>query len=212
MKSFITCYLIGVRPVPKIIKSLKCYLKKGKVSFSELEHLMLRTPINDATVIAYFDYGVSIGKLKEGKWLFPEPFEISTHLLEMRLFNLDEELHIVKSSDDEYVYRHLLDKPLEGYDVVTYDHEVDYYLVNGTEIKETKSVSEQVFTTLTEDSGIVLTLPLQITSDIIQVFVEVIQYITYDNEGMMRFADARLSRFVERVRKGDGTHVYETLH
>ena len=142
-------------------------------------------------ILAYLSYEVLIGYVQDRTLYFYDRIGLDfEHLLELRIFNENKELHIVKYGE-AYIARVREDGV--GLNEEVYD-EID--AVFGTHIEPGKSSDRLTWSLLVEDRGTKIAVPFKFSNNIndTQLYYKVRNYIDKENPNLV-FTDARLCGF-----------------
>ncbi|NLM45010.1 MAG: TIGR03984 family CRISPR-associated protein [Clostridiales bacterium] len=149
----------------------------------------------DYLVLEHKYQGVYIGKYSNGSFYYYDGSGIELeNMLEIRIFDLNSELRIIKSGKDKYNMRYINENEKEE------EGKVDYYdeqlLLYGTRVKV-----EGSWIGLYEDNrGIRIYLPSSKTLEKTNksdpnVFLKVRYYVDFNEDGLMEIVDNRLVEF-----------------
>jgi len=173
------------------------YVMRGTTSIEGILPLIKSIIKDDVNVIMYEDHGVSIGLYRNQEFIFESERPITKFLQELRLFNEKCELKFIRTSENQYIYRFISDDKIPEAEVVQYDtvKENPKYLLYGTRVEKYTENKGVTFTHLTEASGVKVTLPYKLDEVNDDLQIEVINYISYSDDGIMYFVDNRLTNF-----------------
>jgi len=173
----------------------KYYTLNGQVTFNEIQNIIDLFKLDDMLILMIEDHEVSVGYYHNKDYIFSIDKTISVYLQELRLFNDNKELKIIKVSDNKYYYRLITNEEFNESHVIKYDVYEDKYLLNGSRVVKGSENKGIYFSSLTEDSGVYLTIPFKLGKGNVNIYVNVINYINYNEEGLMEFVDSRLEGF-----------------
>lgn len=141
-------------------------------------------------------HGVYVGKYKNNEVQFFDGSGLDIeNMIELRIFDSDMEIHIIKLRGNQYHFRCLMDledKEAEGTDIF-YD---DKYLLFGT-----KARVDGNWLILEDSRGVKIYLPYGETFKEVdlnkpEIYLKVRNYAEFNEEGLMRFKDSRLLGFL----------------
>lgn len=173
------------------------YVLRGITTLEGILPLISSLVKTDVNVIMYEDHGVSIGLYRDGVFIFESDKPLTKFLQEIRLFNENCELKFIRISENQYIYRFISDENIAVAEVVQYDtiSSNTQYLLYGTRVEKYTENKGVTFTHLTETSGVKVVLPFKLDNVNNNLAIGVINYISYDDEGIMYFVDNRLTNF-----------------
>lgn len=138
-----------------------------------------------ADFILYKHNEVIMGKIGNNNF-FPSIDFSEKYIKEIRVFNKKAEIHIWRYKGGFY-YRLRIDK--EGEETNIYDEE---HIIWGEKVEQKENS-----TLLKEKRGTNIELPYKISDDDLPIKYKVRNYFTYDNNGLIKFFDARLLYFMK---------------
>jgi len=138
-----------------------------------------------ADFILYKHNEVIIGKIRNNKF-FPSLDFSEKYIKEIRVFNKKGEIHVWWYNGG-FCYRLRIDK--EGEETNVYDEE---HIIWGEKVEQKENS-----TLLKEKRGTNIELPYKISKDDLPIKYKVRNYFTYDNNGLIKFFDARLLYFMK---------------
>lgn len=149
----------------------------------------------DYLVLEHKYQGVYICKYNNGCFYYYDDSGIELeNMLEIRIFDLNSELRIIKSGKDKYNMRYVNENEKEE------ESKIDYYdeqlLLYGTSAK----IEGSWIRLYEDDRGIRIYLPASKTLENINqsdpnVFLKVRYYVDFDEDGLMEIVDNRLVEF-----------------
>ncbi len=139
-----------------------------------------------AEFVLYTHNEVVIGKVLD-KQLFPQKDFGEIYFKEIRIFNKKAELHIWRYNGN-FNYRIRIDGESELENIYEEEH-----IVWGTDIEEKENGA-----LLKEERGTNIEIPYKIKKEDLPIKYKVRNYFTYDENGLIKFYDARLVEFVNK--------------
>jgi len=169
------------------IKEERTKCEKGKVNKKINQFLLekLKELGEKADFILYKHNEVVIGKIHNNDF-FPSIDFFEKYIKEMRVFNEKGEIHIWWYNG-EFCYRLRIDGEDDKTNV--YDEE---HIIWGEEAEQ-----REKSTLLKEKRGTNIELPYKISDDDLPIKYKIRNYFTYDNNGLIKFFDARLLYFMK---------------
>jgi len=148
----------------------------------------------DYLVLEHKYQGVYIGKYNSGSFYYYDGAGIEIeNMIEIRIFDLNSELHIIKTDKDKYKMRYINENEKDEKNKVDcYD---EMLLLYGTNAKMDES-----WITLEDGRGIKINIPVIKTLENINksdpnVFLKVRYYTDFNEDGLMEIVDSRLIEF-----------------
>ncbi|MCR6546880.1 type III-D CRISPR-associated protein Csx19 [Dehalobacterium formicoaceticum] len=149
-------------------------------------------------VVTYLHYKVLIGMITDGKIKFPqEKTFLPKHLLKMRIFNQEQELHLWKSKGNIFKKRLRIDNISDGEEQEVVDAQ---QILWGT-----KANAVGYWTELKEDRGTELIIPLPISACSVntgkkRIALTTRNYISYNNRCQAGYVDCRFVKIANYER------------
>ena len=171
------------------------YTLNGQVTLNEINNIINLFELDNLFVLMIEDHEVNVGIYKNKRFIFSKDKSLKKFLQELRLFNESIELKFIRISDDKYYYRLITNEEANKSQIIMYDTYEKKYMLNGSRVINHVENQGITFSSLTEDSGLLLTLPFKLDKGNLRIYVNVINYINYSNEGLMEFVDSRLEGF-----------------
>lgn len=171
------------------------YILNGQANLDEIKSIVDLFGLNRMLVQMIEDHEVNVGIYQNKEFIFEKDKSINKYLQELRLFDDDSELKFIRLDENKYCYRFISNNKFEKAKEIKYDIYEDFYLLNGSRVVKNSENKGVIFSSLTEDSGVYLTLPFKLDKGNINIFVNVINYISFNSQGLMEFVDSRLEGF-----------------
>jgi CRISPR-associated protein (TIGR03984 family) len=171
------------------------YTLNGQVTLNEINNIINLFELDNLFVLMIEDHEVNVGIYKNKRLIFSKDKSLKKFLQELRLFNESIELKFIRISDDKYYYRLITNEEANKSQIIMYDTYEEKYMLNGSRVINHVENQGITFSSLTEDSGLFLTIPFKLDKGNLRIYVNVINYINYSNEGLMEFVDSRLEGF-----------------
>ena len=171
------------------------YTLNGQVTLNEINNIIKLFELDNLFVLMIEDHEVNVGIYKNKRLIFSKDKSLKKFLQELRLFNESIELKFIRISDDKYYYRLITNEEANKSQIIMYDTYEEKYMLNGSRVINHVENQGITFSSLTEDSGLLLTLPFKLDKGNLRIYVNVINYINYSNEGLTEFVDSRLEGF-----------------